>query len=204
MKKSSRGVLISFVISLLIFLAIILFIKNSAIVLLDLKINLFMSVVQDSFLVKLFTFLGIVFDPIAMIIASLLIALFFWKKYSQKDGLFFAIIALVGGAAIEFFKLFFNHVRPFNAIIVESTSSFPSGHAAFVVILFGLLSYFVLIKKRNKLFQKNFILFSVLMMFLMGFSRLYLNVHWFSDVIAGYALGAMILFGSILVKEKLN
>lgn len=202
MKKSSFGIGIAFLISAIIFSVIIYFIKTSLWILADLKINLFISVVQDSFLIKIFSILGLIFDPIAMVIASLIIALFIWKRYSKNDGMFFAIVALIGGVFIQFLKLFFERARPLNMVVAETTSSFPSGHATFAVILFGLLSYFILIKRGSKLFKRNFVLFSVLMIILLGFSRLYLNVHWFTDVIAGYALGATILFGSIWVKEK--
>lgn len=202
MKKNSFGVGFAFLISLLIFIAISLFIKSSLFILFDLKVNLFISVVQDVFLVNLFKIIGVIFDPVSMAIASLIIALFIWKIYSKKEGLFFVIVALIGGVSIQLLKLFFERVRPFNSSILENNSSFPSGHATFAVILFGLLSYFVLIKNGSKLFKRNFILFSVLMIIFIGFGRLYLNAHWFTDIIAGFSLGATILFGGIWIRNK--
>lgn len=199
-KKGYAG--FAFLVSFVVFLAIIYFIQSSFFVLLDLNINLFISVVQDMFLVNLFKIIGIIFDPAAMVFASLIIALFLWKKYSKKEGLFFAIVALVGGISIQLFKLIFERARPLNMMVAETSSSLPSGHATFAVVLFGLLIYFVLIKNGSRLFKRNFVVFSILMIILIGFSRLYLNVHWFTDVIVGFSLGATILFGSIWLKEK--
>ncbi len=70
-----------------------------------------------------------------------------------------------------------------------SDYSFPSGHAMFAVIGYGLLAYFVSLGTNSLLARIAVWLGALLLMLLIGFSRMYLGVHYLSDVVAGYAMG---------------
>lgn len=80
--------------------------------------------------------------------------------------------------------------------------SFPSGHSIISVSFYGyLITYILEHTKKTWL-----IILGVLFILGIGFSRIYLGVHYFSDVLAGYSLGALTLgIGSILRrKEKIT
>jgi len=90
------------------------------------------------------------------------------------------------------------------AIYVSDSFSFPSGHAALSFFIYGFLAY-VLIKGAKKKKQKLLItLIAILLIALIGFSRLYLGMHLLSDVLAGYLSGAFWLVVTITLYQWLQ
>jgi len=110
------------------------------------------------------------------------------------------IIALIGGEALnEFLKRLIQRPRPVHSTILSSQSwSFPSGHAMESLIGYGMLAYvlFVLVPwpRRQLLYIA---LGATLLILLIGWSRIYLGVHYASDVIGGYAAGLIWLAACI-------
>jgi membrane-associated phospholipid phosphatase len=100
-------------------------------------------------------------------------------------------ITLTGGALLNNgLKELFQRVRPSlpNPFLNESGWSFPSGHAMGSLIVYGMLTYlFVICVGR---WIRPVIVIAVALVLCVGLSRLYLGVHFFSDVIAGYAAGS--------------
>jgi undecaprenyl-diphosphatase len=113
----------------------------------------------------------------------------FQKKITAACGL---ILAVVGSTlSMTLIKYLVGRPRPIGlAAVNEDFSSFPSGHATAAMALYGYVIYLV--------WQANFsrgqkILLTTLLsllILLIGFSRLYLGVHFLTDVLAGFALGA--------------
>jgi undecaprenyl-diphosphatase len=100
-------------------------------------------------------------------------------------------------------KNVFQRARPAVALYKEASFSFPSGHAAIAVAFYGFLAYFLIkfIKKwKSKI---NIFLISLFVIFIIGFSRLYLGVHYFSDVWAGYLVGTIWLIIAVGFAEYL-
>ncbi len=96
-----------------------------------------------------------------------------------------------------------NHMR----LINQGGYSFPSGHAMISIAVYGFLIYFVA-KKVKKMYLKYFTISILIILTLgIGISRIYLGVHYPSDVLAGYILSLMILIIVINVidqeKEKI-
>ncbi len=93
------------------------------------------------------------------------------------------------------FKIIFHRVRPDVAFaLVEGNGySLPSGHAAMAVVFYGIVCYF-LIKTFRKVWQKVLIIaLTLTIIILISFSRIYLGVHWISDVLASWLIGSAIL-----------
>lgn len=81
--------------------------------------------------------------------------------------------------------------------------SFPSGHVVFYVIFFGLVAlYAKYLPNLNDVGRKILLIMSLVLISLVGASRIYLGVHWPMDVIAGYLLGSAILGVVILIYLK--
>lgn len=124
---------------------------------------------------------------IAILSAALLIALIAAKKWYYSILLLFS---MGGGVMVEkILKMIIERPRPHNSLIAADDFSFPSGHATMSTIFFSLLLYSFKNDIKNPILKKLFIAGNILIFFLIGLSRIYLNVHWVSDVIAGFSLG---------------
>ncbi len=103
--------------------------------------------------------------------------------------------AVLGNAALNTaLKLAFARPRPtvfpFRISgIGESASSFPSGHAMSSVVVYGTLAYLVARLEPTRRMRRATLAFAVVLVLLVGASRLYLGVHYPSDVLAGYVAG---------------
>jgi undecaprenyl-diphosphatase len=133
--------------------------------------------------------------PFALVVSSLFI---FQKKIIYVISL---LIALAGTGLTSFFcKIYFHRVRPVDfSFYNESSYSFPSGHAMYAAAFYGLLFYIIIM--HTKKYQLLWTIASIAFIFLIGFSRLYLGVHFLSDVFAGYSLGFLWLLLSISILE---
>lgn len=80
-----------------------------------------------------------------------------------------------------------------NALLPVAGYSFPSGHAFVAFSFYGLLFYFLGRTAKGKVRKAFITALGVAVIFAIGFSRIYLGVHWLSDVLASYASGAALL-----------
>ncbi|HET7272592.1 MAG TPA: bifunctional DedA family/phosphatase PAP2 family protein, partial [Rubrobacter sp.] len=117
-------------------------------------------------------------------------------------------IAAVAGSAILnwLLKDIFQRPRPHFAhpLLVETSYSFPSGHAMESFVAYGMIAYLaVLLWLRSWEARVALICGAALVVVLIGFSRMYLGVHYFSDVIAGYAAGGVWLSALITGVETI-
>lgn len=141
----------------------------------------------------LFTFVAEIisfgFGTAVLLVSSLLVAAYlFYNGYRWNA---FLLVGAMGGIAVivAVVKALVHSVRPLDGVIQESGFSFPSGHVTSTVVFFGLLTFFVWPRWKGSLARTFSVVFYVVLEFLVGFSRVYLNVHWLSDVLGGYLLG---------------
>lgn len=126
---------------------------------------------------------------IFMITATVFFYLLIQKKY---EFMWLILIATIGGALLSFgLKELFARERPpivFHLLIVKSMS-FPSGHAMMSSIVY--LTQGVLLAKvqANKSLKVYILVVAVVLVFLIGISRIYLGVHYPTDVLAGWSVG---------------
>jgi len=102
-------------------------------------------------------------------------------------------------------KHIFMRERPKELFLIEETGfSFPSGHSSIAIAFYGFLIYIVWKKFQNKKLKYIFITILSSLILLIGISRIYLGVHYFTDVIGGYfiTLAHLILFITILEKKS--
>ncbi len=136
---------------------------------------------------------GWIFGILTLCLLALLL------KKSLWFNLLLAIFSLsLGWLFVKTFKELFHHARPQNALQHLASYSFPSGHAVMSFILFSLVIYCFKNNIQHKIIKFLFITSCSLLILLIGFSRIYLNVHWFSDVLGGFMLGLSIISGVIL------
>lgn len=152
---------------------------------------------------EIFVFLGNYFWSILIVIALISIFILYMQK-RKRESLILLSALIIGYAFEQVIKFIIQRPRPTQQLIQEVGYSFPSGHSVFVIILFSLLIYFYKDRIKNSLLKIIFVSMNILLILLVGLSRIYINVHWFSDVMGGYAMGffAMYLILWIFESEK--
>ncbi|WP_214658867.1 phosphatase PAP2 family protein [Candidatus Formimonas warabiya] len=139
-------------------------------------------------------------SPAVMLFLAVLVWIYFLlaKKHFWDSNM--VLIALTGSWIMnELLKWIFQRSRPDIARMVQVTGySFPSGHAMVSFAFYGMLAYLTwinLTKRKTKVFCTGILL---LLICAIGISRIYLGVHYPSDVLAGFAAGGFWLVGCIL------
>jgi len=117
-------------------------------------------------------------------------------------------LAAVAGSAVlnHLLKVLFARPRPHfeHPLLVETSYSFPSGHAMESFVVYGMLAYFAVLALRSWESRVAAVCGAALLVVLIGFSRMYLGVHYLSDVLAGYAAGGVWLSALITGVETIR
>lgn len=141
-------------------------------------------------------------DPAVLIILGIIVALLL-LQFGQRWLALGWILAVGGNGLLNpALKALFQRVRPLDAYGLPLTEgwSFPSGHASGAVVVYGMLSY-VLVRNSPKAWHLPIILLAALLAFSTGWSRIFLQYHYISDVLAGFASGCAWLAICIAILE---
>ena len=132
---------------------------------------------------KIITTMGAGYVIIPICIISVI---YFWKKKESK----YIIVNLITiFFSNQLLKRIVERPRPEGFRIVEELGySFPSGHSMVSMAFYGLFIYFIYKKVKNKYIKWTSIILLTLLIVLIGISRIYLGVHYASDVLAGFLL----------------
>ena len=197
-KESKRKVLIGLlVISLLVFLAILYnVLTNGSLLMLDRWVSTEVPNIQFPALTELIIFITNINGMMGSVIFSILLISFLIHKKYYEDLKFYLLAFLGASALFVVIKLLVERARPVLKIINEQGFSFPSGHSTMSMAI-ALSLYFICITKISSVGRRRLLLVLCLIWpLLIAFTRIYLNVHWLSDTIAGLSLG---LFWVILL-----
>jgi len=152
------------------------------------------------------------FEVTSILMVGLLIYL--WRGGFGADAL--VVLAFAGGTALEvLYKTAFYHPGPSRALthrdgpsvtdLVTSgggLNSFPSGHVVRSVIAYGLIAFVVRRLAPWPVARALAIPIAVVLIIVIAFDRLYLDVHWESDVIGGLLLGAIALLAATVWLDR--
>jgi membrane-associated phospholipid phosphatase len=129
---------------------------------------------------------------VTLLAVTLLVVGILWRRRERTDAVFVALAFLGAQVLSAVMKLAFRRERPFfpDPLATASTYSFPSGHALVSLAVYGSIA--LVLAKRLPTYGKRAALLggTAVLVLAIGFSRLYLGVHFLSDVVAGYAAGA--------------
>lgn len=125
---------------------------------------------------------------------------------NKKYGLFLALNLIIITILQILLKSFFARERPIDiSLIDESGYSFPSGHSLTSMAIYGFIIYIIYISKLSRKLKIFLITIFSLLILIVGFSRIYLGVHFFTDVVGGFTFSISYLIIYInLIKEKLK
>jgi membrane-associated phospholipid phosphatase len=144
-------------------------------------------------LTEVMTALTWIGSPVVLVPGVTLAAGWMWWRGRKDDAVFVAAATLGGVALDEAMKLHFKRLRPDLpwAIVHEHSFSFPSGHSVMAMVLYGVIVYKTQDKLSSKWAKAALLVGACLMVVGIGVSRVYLGVHYPSDVEGGYFVGAV-------------
>ncbi|MFA6551424.1 MAG: LssY C-terminal domain-containing protein [Patescibacteria group bacterium] len=178
-------------------------IGNDPLVAADLRIINLIQIFRDPALNKIMLFVTYLGNW-----QVILLGLIFVCSYLAMVKRFYYLLALTfstGGAVIfgEAVKYIFARPRPalINTLVAADGFSFPSGHMFIALAFYGLIAYFIFHRQKNYWLKFFAVLISALLVLAIGFSRVYLGVHWPSDVLASLVAGLALLAVSITALE---
>jgi hypothetical protein len=119
-----------------------------------------------------------------------LIAYFLFIRKRSWFSVRVAAVALSSLGLMLVLKFLFKRPRPLEPLLQQARGmSFPSGHALMSVTFYGLLIYIIYKTQKDKPFKWPLIISIAILIQLIGFSRIYLRVHYATDVLAGFVIG---------------
>jgi membrane-associated phospholipid phosphatase len=152
---------------------------------------------------QVFTFLG---THTFLIPANLtLVAYFLFIKRHRWYSIKVPVIVLSSLLLMFLLKFIFHRDRPLTPLLEAAKGySFPSGHALMSITFYGVLIYLVWQNEKSALLKWLLSILLALLIASIGISRVYLRVHYASDVLAGFCLGLMWLLLSLWVLNKIE
>ena len=137
-------------------------------------------------------------------IASIILAiyLFFFSSYSRWVTFYFAITMLGISALTKLLKIAYARTRPSELAQYDGTGfSFPSGHTTGSIVFYGFIIYLVTISHLNNKVKWTLNTLLIIFSLTIGVSRMFLGVHFITDVMAGISFGTSWLLICIMALE---
>jgi undecaprenyl-diphosphatase len=137
-------------------------------------------------------------------IVAIVVAMLLFRK--ERASAIFVVVTAGAGALLNLgLKMIFARSRPdlASALAIARWFSFPSGHAMSSFITFGALAYLVLRQSWPWMAKSAGLAIALTMVVLVGLSRVYLGVHWASDIAGGWSAGTVWLASAVVAFEML-
>jgi undecaprenyl-diphosphatase len=154
---------------------------------------------------KLMLFITFLGKHNLLIPLNFVLILFFIYRKERWFATRVAALSLSSLLLMFMLKFFFQRNRPLQPVIDDvSGYSFPSGHALISVVFYGLFIHMIWHEVKSKWLRIALITLLGTLILLIAFSRIYLNVHYASDVIAGIAVGFIWLVLSLNIIQRIE
>jgi len=201
MKKYLKWIICFISLVIFIVLGILVLTKND--IYLDSMVYNFISKYISNDLTSVLKTLTHLSGTIMVILITLLVLIFHKNK---KYGIFMAIDLILITIFQYILKFTFLRVRPVDINLIEETGySFPSGHSLTAFAFYGFIIYLIQTSKLDKRSKNIYtILFSIIIL-VVGVSRVYLGVHFFTDVVGAFSFSlAFLIIYTHIIKERLR
>lgn len=167
----------------------------------DVRIASLLVAFRTETLTSVFTWLTLLGKgPLILVLIGVLVSLLWlWRK---QQCILPLLVSVLGSELFTYLgKLAFHRARPEQAIYVEHSYSFPSGHATVAVAFYGFIGYLLVRFAPSWKRKVNLIFLTIVVILAIGLSRIYLGVHYISDVWSGFLVGALWLIIAVSLVE---
>jgi undecaprenyl-diphosphatase len=171
--------------------------------LLDQHVHDWFLLVRDDGLVTFFKIMTVLGNWQVLLPSTVVLCILFFFNSLRRFVVPLLATVFCAEATTFVLKLVVARPRPLDGLLSENDFSFPSGHATIALAFYGFLVFIVTEYVRTT-WVKNVLVFAgVAIIFLIGLSRLYLGVHYISDIFGGYLVGSLaLLLGAHLHQKK--
>lgn len=143
-------------------------------------------------------------DKIFIIGATIILSIaLFLRKRKQFSIILLGSIATSAVLSL-ILKFIFHRARPPFGVYPESLNSFPSGHSSLAMAFYGFIIFLILREQKSATAQITYTTIFILLIILIGVSRVYLGVHYPTDVLAGFIVGFVSLIVGIELQKHLK
>jgi undecaprenyl-diphosphatase len=162
----------------------------------DLQLTLLMQSIDNRVLLSLSEWVSYLTGSWRAVVLVIACGTMVWFCLGRLEG---GLVLLAGLSSLLDYpiKVVVNRPRPtpdlVKVFVVEHGSGFPSGHTLFAGVFLGFLAYLAYTHLRNRSLRTLSFVGIIVLIFLIGASRVYLGVHWPSDVLGGYLAGVFLL-----------
>lgn len=202
MDKKNKIIILSLM--LIIFFTLGFMVKGSSEgILFDVKVLEFIHNVRNSHIFSIMKFISFIgSEKFLFPVAFMVISYTLIKKNYYVSKLL--LLSTLGSYLLNYLlKQVFHRIRPLVFFLVNQGGySYPSGHSMVTMTLYSTIAFLLAKKVDDNRKKRQIRIIAFVMICLMGISRLYLGVHWPTDVIGGFLMGYIFYYLSIrLVKE---
>ena len=189
LKENKKNIILTMSLILFIFITTLIF--NDKITEIDQQVHNYILNIRTKSLTNILIIITNISSAYALIVISILLLTTIKNK---KIPLFISLNLICAFIINHIAKLIFSRPRPIGInLIEESGFSYPSGHAMVSMSYFGFIAYLIYKNQQNKLKKTILIITLIITILAIGFSRIYLGVHYLSDVIGGFLLSIIYL-----------
>ncbi|RDW20498.1 phosphatase PAP2 family protein [Oceanobacillus chungangensis] len=190
LKKHSTIALIISLVSLIGFSIMVLLIANQNVILFDHNVISFIQGFEGPSLTSIMKFFTYIGSYHSMIVIILIIVIFLYIVLKHRLEIILLLTVVITTPILNgLLKQSFQRARPeFHRLIDIGGYSFPSGHAMNAFAFYGILTFLLWRHIPNPAGRTILIVFNGLFIMMIGISRIYLGVHYPSDIIAGYCV----------------
>lgn len=162
----------------------------------DTKVAAWVASIRSPVLTRFMHAITVLGSLYCILLGYILLSCYLYWRSSHKQALIFSGLTMARVLVIWIAKLVFHRTRPSEAHLQpEPGYSFPSGHSDSAMLLFSWIVCFLFIRARFSLFLNTTIaILGFAICLAVGFSRVYLSVHYATDVLSGFCLGLFYFF----------
>lgn len=201
MKKHKKEIIILSITSIL-FIILSLLVATKTTLTIDTKFHIFILNIRNNNLNIIFEYLTNLASATLLLAISIILLI---TMKNKKHSLYILLNLVLAFFSNELAKSIFNRSRPIGINLIDETGlSYPSGHSMVGLCFYGFITY-LLYKNTKKKSHKIILMFTLILITLtIGFSRIYLGVHYLTDVIGGFLLAIihLTLYIKLITKEK--
>jgi membrane protein DedA with SNARE-associated domain/membrane-associated phospholipid phosphatase len=148
-----------------------------------------------------------IFGSYGISVAAIVTIVFFIARRKWLNACTMFIVVMGGQLLVMMLKMSFARPAPFvesDALFSWFGFSFPSGHVMGSLIVYGMITYFLILRSTKWVFTTGIVLLALFLVLLIGFSRIYLGENYLSDVLCGLAGGSVWLSSCLTALELLR